>query len=182
MQQPLHRISRNPKLLLAVIALVSVVAIFWPHEQPAPPAEVPVVVRPAPPAVPSPAPRIAAQDDTATQVLELFNPSDQSLTHQLSETAISQQVEQVMATSYVLAHCKLMDDDEYRDNFRALIVFAQHSGLAPDAVTAEAKVRQLAQTASVSYSLLYSRMNCNDPQLPAIQRQMMNWQKIYLHE
>jgi hypothetical protein len=126
MFQGLHRISRNQKLLLAVIAIVSVIAICWPHPQPAP------VVAPAqsaPPAVPVPVPGKATQDK-ATEVLELFNPSDQSLTHQLNETAISQQVEQVMATSYVLAHCKLMDEDEYRDNFRALIVFAQHSGLA----------------------------------------------------
>jgi hypothetical protein len=178
MLEHLRRISRNPKAILAVIAVISVIAIFWPHAQPVP------VVTPdqaPPPAVPTPAPSKAVQD-RATEVLELFNPSDQSLTHQLNETALSQQVEQVMATSYILAHCKLMDDDEYRDNFRALIVFAQHSGLAPDAMTAEAKVRQLAQSAAVSYSLLYSRTNCMDPQLLTSQRQMTNWRKIYLHE
>ena len=170
---------RNPKLWLAVIALISVVAMLWPHQQPAPAAIAPVQA--SPPAVPVPTPSKAAQDQ-ATEVLELFNPSDQSLTHQLNESELSRQVEQVMTTSYVLAHCKLMDEDEYRDNFRALIVFAQHSRLAPDAVTAEAKVRQLAESAGVSYSLLYSRTNCADPKLADIYRQMLNWQKIYLHE
>ena len=170
---------RNPKLWLAVIALISVVAMVWPHQQPTP--TVIASVHAPPPAIPAPVPNQAIQDQ-ATEVLELFNPSDQSLTHQLNESELSRQVEQVMTTSYVLAHCKLMDEDEYRDNFRALIVFAQHSGLAPDAVTAEAKVRQLAESAGVSYSLLYSRTSCADPKLADIYRQMMNWQKIYLHE
>ncbi len=176
MLQLLHHLTRNQKFWLAVITVLSVIAIFWPHS---PPVPVAVPVQPTPPAVPAPS---QATLDKSTEVLELFNPSEQSLTHQLNESQLSQQIEQVMTTSYVLAHCNLMDNDEYRDNFRALIVFAQHSGLAPDAVTAEAKVRQLAESAGVSYSLLYSRTNCGDPQLATIYRQMLNWQKIYLHE
>ena len=178
MWQLLHRISRNQTLLLFAVALISLIAIFWPHAQPSP-SEIPIAAVPPPVPVPVPSKMI---DDKATTVLELFNPSDQSLTHQLNETAISQQVEQVMATSYILSHCKLMNDDEYRNNFRALIVFAQHNGLASDAATAETTVRRLAESAGVSYSLLYSRTNCADPQLAAIERQMINWQKIYLHE
>lgn len=175
-----HSVLSQP-LLLAAVFLVSITAILWPHPQPEP---VVVPVQAEPPVVPPPPPpaKIAQDQDNATTVLELFNPSDQYLTNQMNETSLSQQVEQVMATSYILVHCNLMDNDEYRDTFRALIVFAQHTGLASDAASAEAKVRNLAESAGATYSLLYARKNCMDPQLPAIARQMLNWQNIYLRK
>ncbi len=174
----LRQLILNQPLLLGAVLLISVTVIFWPHPKPTPIA---APIQAEPPMAPIPIPSKTTQDK-ATAVLELFNPSDQSLTHQLSETSISQQVEQVMATSYVLTHCKLMDADEYRDNFRALIVFTMHSGLATNPAIAEAKVRQLAESAGVTYSLLYAKTDCNSPQLPSLYRQMINWQKIYLHE
>jgi hypothetical protein len=120
--------------------------------------------------------------DHATTVLELFNPSDQSLTHQLNETAVTQQIEQIMATSYVLSRCQLMDDAAYRDNFRALIIFAQKNNLAPDAMSAEAKLRQIAESASTSYQLLYRRTTCDNARLPFIAQQLHDWQNAYLNQ
>ena len=120
--------------------------------------------------------------DNATTVLELFNPSDQSLTNQLNETAITQQIEQIMATSYVLSRCQLMDDDAYRDNFRALIIFAQKNNLAPDAASADKKLRQIAKSASTSYTLLYRRTKCDNARLPIIAQQLHEWQNAYLNQ
>ncbi|MFZ4541783.1 MAG: hypothetical protein ACOYNL_08265 [Rickettsiales bacterium] len=121
------------------------------------------------------------KNDKATVVLELFNPSDQSLTHQLNETTVRQQVEQIMATSYVLFNCGLTKPLDYRDSFRAAIVFAHRNKLGKSMEETEVKVRQIAEAAGASYSLLYSRTKCNDPQLPTTAKQLLNWQKAYLN-
>ena len=182
MLQLLHHIRRQ-KLLLIAIALITLAVGLPLFSKQQPVTEVPIEQEAQTPvAAPAVAPVTQAAHDRATTVLELFNPSDLSLTHQLNETAISQQVEQIMSTSYVLSRCNLMDKDEYRDTFRALILFAQHNKLATDAAGAEEKVRQLAKSASVSYQMLYSRTRCDDPKLPVIARQLLNWQRIYLHQ
>lgn len=175
-----HLLLSIRKHFLVVAAIVlSVMAIGLPMLSKEPQQAEPAVAEPV--AVPIPPPTKATLDK-ATTVLELFNPSDLSLTHQLNETAISQQIEQIMSTSYVLSRCKLMSEDEYRDTFRALILFAQHNKLAADAKSAEARVRKLAETAGASYSLLYSRTKCDDAKLPTIARQLLNWQRIYLRQ
>jgi hypothetical protein len=112
----------------------------------------------------------------------LFNPSDQSLTHQLNETTIRQQIEQIMATNYVLANCHLIDAESYRNSFRALIVYAQRTKFADSWVTAEEKVRSIAESASASYSLLYYRTKCDDPKLAQTTRQLIDWQNAYLDQ
>ena len=180
MRQHLQQLSRKFVILLLealVIGALIVFAFFLKPEAIAPP-EQPVVKAPV---VEIPKPPVITLDN-ATTVLELFNPSDQSLTHQLNETTIRQQIEQIVATNYVLGNCKLISTETYRDSFRALIVFAQRMKLADSSTTAEAKVRAIAESASASYSLLYYRTKCDDPKLMKTKQQLIEWQKAYLNE
>lgn len=170
-------------LLVALVSAALGAALTLLLHQPAPiaPAAPPVAspITAAPTITPAPlAP--APANDQATLVLELFNPSDISLTHQLSETAINQQIEQVLTTSFILTQCKLISEADYADSFRALIVFAQRMKLASGATAAEAKVREIAESASTSYSLVYSRTKCDSAQLPMLREQLLTWQKAML--
>ncbi len=108
-------------------------------------------------------------------ILQLFNPSDQSLTHQLSTSVFTQQIEQAMTTSYVLAKCRLISQDDYTNTFRALILYAEQTKLAADEASAETLVRQIADSASASYTLIYGRTPCTDPKLPVLAQQLGDW-------
>ena len=136
----------------------------------------PVVVeeKPAPPAPPN--------ADNSKIILELFNPSDQSLTHQLNTTTLSQQIEQTMTISFVLTKCQLISNNDYTDTFRALVAYAERSKLATDATTAEATVRQIAESSKASYALVYSRTSCTDQQLPTLANQVLEWTRNVLKQ
>jgi hypothetical protein len=139
--------------------------------------------------VEKPAPSPVAIETTAetpprsandTLILDLFSPSDASLHQQLNEAQISQRIEQILSTSFVLKQCHIIDDVLYRDTFRALIVYAQAMHLTKDAPSAEAAVRRLAESAGTSYALVYSRTKCDHPKLPIIAQQLRDWQQPYL--
>ncbi len=175
---------KNPVIFISVVGAVLILAllVYWSLRPAAPVVEAtssPVVT--TAPAQPASVPA-APKGDKATLVLELFNPSDLALDAQLNATTISEQIEQLMATSYILSNCHLLSAKDYRDNFRALIIYAERTKFAADATDAEAKVRALAKSASASYGLLYSRTNCRDPKLPGIAEQLLAWQKTYLPE
>ena len=125
------------------------------------------VVKPVPPAPPN--------TDNSKIILELFNPSDESLTHQQNETTYSQQIEQTLTVTFVLTKCQALSQDDYSTIFRALIIYAQHVGLAPDAAGAEAVVRKIAESSNASYSLVYSRTSCEDPQLNPLATEVVEW-------
>lgn len=130
-----------------------------------------------PPPPPEPAP---ALDAKSTTILELFNPSDAVLTHQLNESEISQRMEQIFVTSFVLSNCHLLSTDEYRDTFRALILYAMQTGLAVDVTSAEARARAIAESASTSYRLVYRATQCDEPKLPQIAHELQDWRAAYL--
>lgn len=134
--------------------------------------------KPAPHVFTQPVQAPAKPQTTADQsalILQLFNPSDQSLQNQLSTTVISQQIEQALTVSFVLTKCGTISQDDYTDTFRALILYAQQTKLSPDAVAAEARVRELADTAGASYAMIYSRTPCTDPSLPVLAKQLGEW-------
>lgn len=178
MYQHLQQLTRKLVILFLEALVIGALIAFAFFIKPLPPAK-PSITNPTQ----TPAQAISKQsvsEDNATAVLELFNPSDQSLTHQLNETTVRQTIEQIIATNYVLANCKRIDTDTYRDSFRALILYAQTSGLASSAVEAENKVRQIADAASASYSLLYYRTKCEDPKLDVTTAQLIAWQRVQL--
>ena len=108
-------------------------------------------------------------------VLELFNPSDQSLTHQLNRTNLSQQIEQALTISFILTKCGTLSESQYRDTFRALKLYAEQTHLAKNAADAEIIVRRISESSGASYSLIYSRLSCTSPQLPALADQLRSW-------
>ena len=120
-------------------------------------------------------PSATAKNRNDQIVLELFNPSDQSLTHQLNKTNLSQQIEQALTISFMLTKCGKLSQDEYRDAFRALSLYAQTTHLATDGKDAETLVRHIAESSGASYSLIYSRLSCNSPQLPILAAQLRSW-------
>ena len=165
----------NPSILAGMILLVvlSMAGMYW-LQTPAPPPPAPPIV-PVASRAPAEAPPLTVVD-TSTQILELFNPSDHSLTRQHNESTRTQQIEQVLTLSFVLTRCELISESEYSSTFRALILHAQHIGLASDATSAELRLRQMAESASASYALVYSRTDCDSPQLPELRRQLLSWQ------
>lgn len=178
MHQHLQQLTRKLVILFLEALVIGALIAFAFFIKPLPEAKSSILSAPKP-AVQPPT-KASVTEDNATAVLELFNPSDQSLTHQLNETTVRQNIEQIIATNYVLANCKRIDTDTYRDSFRALILYAQKSNLAANAVEAETKVRQIADAASASYSLLYYRTRCEDPKLEKTTAQLIAWQRVQL--
>jgi len=125
---------------------------------------------------PAPQAQVPPEATNDQLVLELFNPSELSLTHQITKASLTQQIEQAITVSFVLSKCGLISADQYRDSFRALVLYAQQSHLADDAPRAEAMVRQIAKSAGAGYSLVYSRLSCSHPQLPQLAKQLVDWQ------
>ena len=180
MRQHLQQLTRKLVILLLEALVIGALIAFAFFLKPLP-SVAPLTTKP-PLATPKPTETQGLTPDNATTVLELFNPSDQSLTNQLNETTIRQSIEQIVATNYVLANCKRIDTQTYRDSFRALMVYAQTTKLVASAVEADAKVRQISEAASASYSLLYYRTKCDDPALDRVKAQLIAWQKSQLGE
>jgi hypothetical protein len=172
----LHPLIQNSckrtRIIVAATVAVLVLAliIFGGHkEKPAPHVITPLTqIEPQTPVEPAP-------PGNAELILQLFNPNDQSLKHQLSTTVFSQQIEQAMTVSYVLIKCRMVSQDDYSNTFRALIMYAQQTKLAADEPSAETLVRQLAESANADYALIYGRTPCNDKQLPTLAAQLAQW-------
>ena len=167
----------NRTIIIAVVAGALIVAVAaMIKKEPAPEAPLPI-----PTFVPSPAPAAPSKPkDAATSILELFSPSDKALTKQLNEANVRQQIEQLLATSFVLANCKMLSDDDYKRTYKAAIIYAQKSKMAPDQKLASNKIYAIAKAANATYSLLYSRTKCDDPKLPVIKQQLQTWVDAYL--
>ena len=82
-----------------------------------------------------------------------------------------------MVVSYTLVRCNLISQKEYADSFNALITYATRARLAPDAASAETRVREIANAAAASYSMVYSTTPCNDPGLPAKATALKAWRE-----
>ena len=169
--------SGRIKLAAAVVGVLLLVWLIWPSGDTQP--EIPVqtaapVEKPIPPAPPN--------AENSTLILELFSPSDQALTNQITRTTLSEQIEQTLTVTFILTKCRMISQDDYRDVFRALIMYAEQVKLAPDAKSAEALVRQIAESSSASYALVYSRTSCTDVQLPTLVKQTTTWATQMLNQ
>jgi hypothetical protein len=172
----LPNLPENKQLRIALIAsaavLVLVIIILLSAGDEKPEAELPgQAALPIEKAVP-PAPPNA---DNSKIILELFNPTQQSLDSQRAATNSNQQIEQTLTVSYVLTKCLIFSQDDYTDTYRALVLYAQLAKLAPDPTSADAKVREIAQSANASYALIYSRTSCTDAQLPTLAKELSQW-------
>ena len=166
---------QRPTATIAIIALfvllIAYVAIQIFRVPPAPIAIAPVMsTAPAAVALISPLPNTASE-----QIIDLFQPSPDAVTQQLSASDTAAQIENAMVVSYTLLHCNLMTQQEYADTFNALITHSIRSHLEPDATRAEARVRSIASAAAGSYSMVYSNTPCDDPSLPEKALALKNW-------
>ncbi len=172
LQQLLNSKSGIIKLAACAAALLLLLLFFALSSSRKPdlivlPPVVQEVAKPVPPAPPN--------VDNSKIILELFNPSDESLTHQQNETTFSQQIEQTLTVTFVLTKCQALSQDDYSTIFRALIIYAERTKLAPDTVSAEARVREIAESAKASYALVYGRTSCEDPQLNPLATEVVEW-------
>jgi hypothetical protein len=173
---PKHINLLSAALLLLAIGISGYLYMQKRHAEPAPQPAPVVAAAPAPAPAPKPD---APLDDKSKKILELFNPTDAMLTKQISETQVIQNIEQILTTAYVLTTCKHIDQRAFIDNYIAVINYAQHMNLASNPQAAEARVKQIAEGAGASYSLVYSRTKCDRDDLPGIATKLLAWQKAY---
>lgn len=175
------RISINPRLILSFIAGsvfgAAIMGIALSSTTPSPPATTapeptPIVATAQPEAVATVT--VPAKTGPENPILDLFQPSDGALEQQLSETHITQQIENALVVCYTLVHCNMLSQTEYNGVFQDLVAYATRSHLA-DASQADAKVRSIADAASASYALVYSNANCSDPSLAQKAAALSQW-------
>ncbi len=191
MRQRLQQFSRSTIILLLEAVAIAALLAFAFFIKPTSPSGIAQPSSPIKPQATTPSAAASRASSTdprgitpgqAELVLELFTPQDSAHTQQLSDASIRQQIEQVMATSYVLSRCGLIDESIYRDNFRALMIYAERTGFAVNPTDAERKLREIAQAAKASYQLLYRRVTCDNKSLTRIRTQLIAWQNAYLNQ
>ena len=57
-------------------------------------------------------------------VLDLFNPTQDSLTAQINASALKSRIEDGLTLNFLLRRCALLTTDEYGDTYRALETYA----------------------------------------------------------
>ena len=159
--------------LVACIAAGIAAYIFWPSPalpvaQPAPP--IPEAAAAPEPSAPQPTP--APEPDL---VLELFEPTPESLNAQQSASRLRNQLEQALVATFLLTRCNYLSQQEYSDTYNSFIRYAVESGLSPDYHSAATELRRIASSAGASYSLVYSRLSCDDASLPPAAASVRAW-------
>lgn len=184
----MHQLLRSKPILWAVSILVLVglvsVAVAIKRNQPIDASKTEEAATSTPITAPT-IPEATAKEGikgTPNVVLELFNPSDASLTQQLNETTIQQNIEQLLSTSFVLSHCGVMDSSDNANIFRASVGYALETHLAKDVPEAVAKIQELTKSAAATYVMLYRNTDCKNPKLKTISEQMVKWETYYLNK
>lgn len=155
---------------IAVISLLAAAVIgaigdyFLVTETPAEaPTTAPIALTPPP------------ADSQARLILELFNPNDPLLQQPASLATFRQKSEQVLISSFVLKRCGKLSDQQYRDIFRALHVYAQQTPFFPEPGALSAELNQRVTSAQTAYSLVYRRVDCGQPELAQMLPLLTDW-------
>jgi hypothetical protein len=142
-----------------------------------PQADAPVIVRPE---TPVGAPTLSTEEGSHEAVIiDLFSPSDARVAEQITRSQWTAEAEKIMATSFVLNQCGLINDEQYQENFHALTQFVLQKKLAKTRSQAADKVRSLGREVGAQYQLLYSKTDCKSERLRAVAQQMLAWQSQY---
>lgn len=136
------------------------------------PAEAPAPIAEAPP---EPVAAPAAPTQEPDLVLDLFEPTPETLDAQHAERLLRQRLEEALTLTFALTRCGLIDQTEYTANYNAFIRYAHSSGLAADLTSAEAEIRRIAESSGASYSLIYSRVPCTSPSLVTTRDTLRQW-------
>jgi len=164
-------------LLMAAFILLAL-ALAWRaffYQKPLPQA------RPALKATtPSTPPAPTAQSLTnSSLILDLFNPTDETVTAQLSASTLKRQIEEALVMNFMLHRCGITSNSEYGDTYRALVIYAERSGLS-DRAHAGDEINRINASASATYALLYAKADCDTRLLiPAAQR-LAEWRNALL--
>lgn len=167
----MSRLTRFIVIDAVIMAAIALVLLFYfrtpdaPAPQPAPPIPEPTAAAKALPPV------------EVDLILDLFEPTPESLDAQHSAQALRGQIEQALVATFLLTKCHYFSQQEYADTYNALIRYALRSQLSPDIATAANDVRALASSAGASYSLIYSRVPCSDASLAPLAESLRKWQQ-----
>lgn len=161
----------------AAIAALAI-AIVWPHSSPAPTAPAALPAEQLPAQNPAPPAPLAESDP----VLELFNPSQASLSEQLSEAALKSRLEEAMTTSFILKRCGMVNDSEYSNTYQALMLYARRMQPTLSDQEIQDGFRATVASASASYGLIYARVSCDTPPLQTAAAQLAQWREAILKQ
>jgi hypothetical protein len=163
-----------PRYAAFGLVAMAFLGIAWVLLQPRPAA--PPIHPPAP--IPEPAAPASAQPVTAQPelILELFEPTPESLDAQHRNRKLRGRIEEALVATFVLTRCGYFNTAEYNATYNAFIRYAVQVGLAPDSASAATEIRQLAESAGASYSLVYSRLPCADASLAPMAQSLRQWQ------
>lgn len=163
-------------IALAAAALLALTLALRGFDQPEQETAVATPASQIVPAVPIPAP--ITQSDV---VLDLFNPSETSLSEQLSESALKRRLEEAITTSFILKRCGRLNDSEYNDTYRALMTYAQEMQPTLNTKQVLDNFNAVIASASASYGLIYARLSCDTPQLADATAQLAAWRQNILN-
>lgn len=161
-------------LVVLVLAVIALVRNTGNSSLPAPAPTESAATAPAPQQA-----KVSAVE--ADPVLELFNPSDASLSEQVSETTLKSRMEEAMTTSFILKRCGLVNDTEYSETYQALMLYAQRMQPSLTPVQLQENFSATVASASASYGLIYARMRCDTPELQRAAQQIAGWRRAILN-
>lgn len=172
-------LDRRTLLVLAAAALVVLTVIVLAQNMRK--SNLPAPTSAESPSTPPQQQQARASAVEADPVLELFNPSDASLSEQVSETTLKSRMEEAMTTSFILKRCGLVNDTEYSETYQALMLYAQRMQPSLTPVQLQESFSATVASASASYGLIYARMRCDTPELQLAAQQIAGWRREILN-
>ncbi|MEJ0009861.1 MAG: hypothetical protein WDN72_04630 [Alphaproteobacteria bacterium] len=163
---PSWRLPLAGGAIFVVILLVTIVLTVR-SELPDTEESKPVVMAPIQ-APPAPA--------AASPVIDLFSPSDRQAADQRRTTAVTEQIDNILLSTFILVHCKKQTSEDYSDIYQLLISFSRIQGLAHNYAEGDALVRKRAESVGGSFSMLYGNTDCdNDREMQRMLHQLDAW-------
>lgn len=114
-------------------------------------------------------------------VLDLFNPSENSLNGQLSETALKARLEDTVTLSFILRRCNYLTPATYNDTYHALVLYTQRMEPHLSGEQLQSTITNAVENGSASYALIYSRLRCDVPQLGTANAQLAQWRNAIIN-
>jgi hypothetical protein len=159
---------------VGVIAIALFTLLFFQALQPKP------SVMPSTPAHPAPQKQVAAPAKQAPvpthPILELFNPSDETISRDQAKSKIHEELEQLLVIAIMLQRCDIVSESEYTGIYQASYRYAQRTRLFTDV---DALMPELLLSAQKTYQLVYAGTSCQESSLRTLKEQTMAWQAQY---
>lgn len=155
---------------LGVIAIALFSLLLFHILQP-----IPTAPRPAPVATET-AVQVTQPAPTANlpqhPVLDLFDPSASTLSHDQAVTRLRSELEQLFVIAILLQRCSLMNDAEYGAAHAAA---TQYAYVSRQFRNPEALIADVEEQAVQTYQLVYADTSCTEPSLQGLKTQTDAW-------